>query len=330
MALDLRLDQADAMGLRFARSPAWETLHALRTVREPRRQGYHLSWLRTVDVDAVRGAARVLAPVVPAVGWQPDFLSPIPAGPTTTIDDDLAALAATPLPLVEADLRRCLVDPRRDVRDVDAPVLALLTDPAAALDRLVAAVATCWEHLVRPFWPAVDDLLAADIAHRADLVATSGLAAVLDGLHPLVRWRGGVLAVGGRSHGRSADARGRGLVLMPSVFTWPDAVALTDPPWQPTLVYPARGIGSLWPPGPRRDTGALRELLGASRAALLRALDVEASTTVLARAVGLGLPTTSVHLRVLLAAGLVTARRAGREVRYRRTALGTALGGSDG
>lgn len=80
MPLDLRLDPADALGLRFARSPVWETLHALRTAREPRRQGHHLSWLRSVDVEAVRGAAGVLAPVVPAVGWQPDFLSPIPAG----------------------------------------------------------------------------------------------------------------------------------------------------------------------------------------------------------------------------------------------------------
>jgi DNA-binding transcriptional ArsR family regulator len=328
--LDLRLDPADALGLRFARSPVWETLHALRTAREPRRQGHHLSWLRSVDVEAIRGAAGVLAPVVPAVGWQPDFLSPIPAGPTTTIDDDLAALAATPLPLVESDLRRCLTDPRRDVRDVDASVRALLADPAAALGRFVAAVATCWEHLVRPFWPAVDDLLAADIAHRADLVATSGLATVLDGLHPMVQWRGDALAVLGRSHGRSTDARGRGLVLMPSVFTWPDVVAMTDPPWQPTLVYPARGVGTLWPPGPRRRTGALRDLLGASRAALLHALDAEASTTALARRVGLGLPTTSVHLRVLRDAGLVTARRSGREVRYRRSALGSALVGGNG
>jgi DNA-binding transcriptional ArsR family regulator len=86
---------------------------------------------------------------------------------------------------------------------------------------------------------------------------------------------------------------------MPSVFTWPDVVAMTDQPWQPTLAYPARGIGTLWPPGPRRRPGALRDLPGASRSALLHALDAEAFTTALARRVGLGLPTTSVHLRVL-------------------------------
>lgn len=70
---------------------------------------------------------------------------------------------------------------------------------------------------------------------------------------------------------------------------------------------------------------ALGELIGVSRARLLAALDEEASMTVLARRVGLGLPTTSEHLRVLRAAGLVAARRAGREVRHRRTALGAAL-----
>ncbi len=329
MALDLALDADDVLGLRFARSPVWETLHALRTLREPRRQGFHLSWLRAVDTGAIRGAAEVLRPVTPDRGWQPDFLVPVPAGPTATVDDDLAAMAATPPSLVAAELRTSLADRHTDAARA-AELRALLADPAGALDGIVAAVRTCWEHLVAPFWPALDDLLAADVAHRAGLVATAGLASVLDGLHPQVAFRGGMLAVRGSSHGRSADARGRGLVLMlmPSAFTWPDVVAMTDPPWQPTLVYPARGIGTLWPPGPRADPGALRGLVGASRAALLRALDTEASTTALARRVGLGLPTTSEHLRVLRETGLVTARRSGREVRHRRTALAEALLGS--
>ena len=33
MAIDLQLATADVLGLRFARSPMWETMEALRTVR---------------------------------------------------------------------------------------------------------------------------------------------------------------------------------------------------------------------------------------------------------------------------------------------------------
>ena len=304
----------------------WETMEATRTVREPHRQAYHLSWLRAVDVDAAAAAVAVLAPLTPHGGNQPDFLIPIPAGPGTTIEDDLAAVAATPLDLVVAELEVCLASPVA-APAVLAGVRALLADPARGLERIVDAQRVCWDVLVRPYWPAIDDLLASDIAHRAAQLATDGLAAVLDGLHPSIRWSDGVLAFGGSYHGFAEDVRGRGLVLMPGVFTWPHTVAATDLPWQPTVVYPARGVGTLWPPGTARTPAALGELIGASRARLLAALDAEASTSALARRLGLGLPTTSEHLRVLRAAGLVTARRAGREVRHRRTALGGALAG---
>lgn len=324
MAIDLRLHPDDVLGLRFARSPMWETMEALRTIREPQRQAFHLSWLRAVDLDAVAGAAAVLAPLVPRPGSQPDFLMPVPAGPTTTIDDDLATVAATPPHLVERELRISAESPVASP-EVRRGVRALLADPGGSLARIVDAQRTCWEHLVRPYWSAIDDLLAGDIAHRAAALAGSGLAHVLNGLHRDVTWSGDVLAIGSRMHGFSDAVQGRGLVLMPSVFGWPNVVALTDPPWQPTVVYPARGVGTLWPPAPPRDAGALGELLGGSRAALLRTLDGEASTTALARRLGLGLPTTSVHLRVLRDTGLVTARRSGRELLHRRTALGAAL-----
>ena len=52
MPLDLRLGPVDIAGIRFARSPMWETMEALRTVLEPPRHAYHLSWLRAVDVRA--------------------------------------------------------------------------------------------------------------------------------------------------------------------------------------------------------------------------------------------------------------------------------------
>ena len=324
MPLELRLDTSDVLGLRFARSPLWETMEALRTLWEPQRQAYHLSWLRTVDRGAIAGAVEVLRPLVPRPGMQPDFLIPIPAGPTTTAEDDLAAVAATPLDMVEYELRQSAQAPRASDA-VRAGVTALLADPAASLARIVDAQRTCWLHLVHPFWSEIDDLLAADIAHRAAVLAEAGLAAVLDGLSPQVTWSDGVLHVASSHHGITTAVAGRGLVVMPSVFGWPTTVAITDPPWQPTIVYPARGVGTLWPPGSGRDPGALGELLGASRAALLAGLDEEASTSVLARRLGLGLPTTSVHLRVLRASGLVGSRRAGREVRHRRTALGAAL-----
>ncbi len=326
MPLGLRFDTSDVLGLRFARSPLWETMEALRVTREPWRQAYHLSWLRTVDLRALAPAAEVLGPLVPRPGSTPDFLTPIPTGPTTGLDDDLAAVAATPVDQVVHDLEECLRHPGA-APSVLAGVRRLLIDPAHSLERIVAAQRTCWEQLIRPFWATIDDLLAADIAHRAAALATGGLGSVLDTLHRQIAWTDDTLLVSGGHHGTTDHVRGRGLVLIPSVFVWPDVVAITDLPMQPTLFYPARGVGTLWPPAPARGPGALGELVGATRAGLLRALAEEASTTTLARRIGLGLPTTSTHLKTLRDNGLVTSRRAGREVLHRRTALGSALAG---
>jgi DNA-binding transcriptional ArsR family regulator len=140
----------------------------------------------------VADAAAVLTPLVPRPGTQPDFLIPIPTGPTTTADGDLAAVAATPLDVVERELRGALANPRAS-EDVRAGLRATLSDPAAALERVVAAQRSCWEHLVRPYWTAVDDLLVSDIAARAAELATVGLGLSTASVHLGVLRRGGLV-----------------------------------------------------------------------------------------------------------------------------------------
>jgi DNA-binding transcriptional ArsR family regulator len=322
VAVHLRLGPGELLGLRFARSPLAETVGALRTLREPRRHAVHLPWLRSVDRDAVAGASALLAPLTPARGACPAFLTPVPPGPCTPIDDELDSVAATLPEVVRADLLWCAAHPltRPEVR---AALRAMAADPGPTLRAVVAAQRTCWRHLVAPYWTRIDDLLGADIAHRTARLGADGVGAVLGSLHGDLTWEPDVLTVH-RGHDGDHDLRGRGLVLMPAVFGWPMTIALTER--QPVLVYPARGVGTLDPPPRERGRGAaLGALVGRSRARLLVLLDDEASGATLARRAGLGAPATSVHLAVLREAGLVTSRREGREVRYRRTALGRSL-----
>jgi DNA-binding transcriptional ArsR family regulator len=58
---------------------------------------------------------------------------------------------------------------------------------------------------------------------------------------------------------------------------------------------------------------------------LLTALDQPASTTQLARSLGLAPGAVGDHLAILHGAGLLTKVRSGRSVLYRRTPLGDAL-----
>jgi DNA-binding transcriptional ArsR family regulator len=99
-----------------------------------------------------------------------------------------------------------------------------------------------------------------------------------------------------------------------------------EPPWPPALVYPARGVAALWEPAGRgRAAVALARLLGASRAAVLTALDEPTSTTQLVGVLHQSLGGLGDHLAALYGAGLVTRARSGRSVLYRRTPVGDAV-----
>ena len=89
-----------------------------------------------------------------------------------------------------------------------------------------------------------------------------------------------------------------------------------EEPTRYAIVYPV--TGALAPTAAATADGLAR-LIGANRARLLAALDDPRSTTHLAALSGLPIGAVGNHLKVMLEAGLVLRRRAGREVLYWRT-----------
>ena len=63
----------------------------------------------------------------------------------------------------------------------------------------------------------------------------------------------------------TVELAGRGLLLVPVAFAWPELWAMIDPPWQPAVVYAPRGVATLWEPA-ERAPDALADLLGRRRA----------------------------------------------------------------
>jgi len=119
-------------------------------------------------------------------------------------------------------------------------------------------------------------------------------------------------------------------VLMPSVFNWPQVSLSLATSTHTILMYPARGTATVWEGGAWAGLASEREeaaeaLLGAPRVRLLTALRSPATTTALARRLGVTPSAVSQHLAVLHRGGLVDKRRSGRAVLYQTTALGLAL-----
>ncbi len=195
---------------------------------------------------------------------------------------------------------------------------------AAAVDALAelgSVMRIYHDHVMAPVWPTVEQVVTAELRDRAWQLATEGAEATLNSLHPGIRWRDGVLEVGAPTEA-DIDLAGRGLRLMPSVWTRP-AVAMG---WtQPTLVYPARP--SSWAQVYPGDDGQdrLAAVLGTTRARVLRALASEHTTSQLARELDISPASASTHAAALRGAGLVTTRREGQAVRHALTELGQAV-----
>lgn len=305
---------ADVMArARFGTSRLVETVAGLGVLRRSDPLPWHRPW-REAHLPAFR--ARLAAdPVAAAVvghaygrSWITDFLTVPPPAPDLSLDAELAHLAS----LSDAQIRA-------DLAFVRTPL-----PPELSASGLAATVADLlrwvWDTTVSPDWPRRRRVLQADVVARTARLSTEGWSGVLRGLAPGVLWLGdGLLQVNeGRFPPR--DIRGCDLLFLAAhshggSVQWrlPDRYA---------LVYPVSG-GSVAGPAPVPD--ALARLLGASRARVLLQARVPVSTTALTAVTGLPLGSVGGHLRVLLDAGLLERRRAGRQVLYWCSEAGASL-----
>jgi len=188
-----------------------------------------------------------------------------------------------------------------------------------------AAMGRFFDAALAEDWPEITAVLDADIAYRSEVTATRGIAAMLDTFGADLRWDGERVSYPSRFE-VSIDWAGDGLVFVPCAAHVEPILFRIEPPHSPLVMYAARGTAALWGPSPSHAHGAhLRELLGATRLSILRHLAGPQTTAALARMDGHAPATISYHLGVLRRAGLLTSRRSGHGVLYRRTTLGDAL-----
>jgi DNA-binding transcriptional ArsR family regulator len=319
VSIIFRTRAEDLLQCRFAISPLGETADAIRSLTWPAATTGQLSWQRQVRAQLPGLQIGPLAAILSARGYQPDFLSPAPPGPFTEISAELDEVRAIPPSRLAAELARW------QARNPAAPTVLrnypeLAGDPAQTRDLLARMLHRAWEVLIEPWWPRLRDVLDADITVRARQLAQAGLAATLNDLDPRISYHQGILRCAMTAE-EELHAAGTQLVLIPSVFAWPGVGVNYDPP---AVIYPARGTAALWQP-PAHDPGDLARLIGATRARVLSALAEPASTSGLAARCGLPASTTSEHLAVLRANGLITTTRTGRYLRHQHTPLGIAL-----
>lgn len=310
----------DLARTRFAISPMFEAVHSLIVLRDPAHAALHVPWLRSLSGRLAGLPLQDAVALLPPRGYTPDFLTPPPSGPLGSIGEDLAALRATSVAQIRDEMRLFATQHPK----ATATVERWTSHPRREVRRLADFLEDYWELAVEPVWPRVRAFLDADIAHRARRLTEGGPAALFAGLADGVTWGERHVDVAVPRHEATIVLGGRGLLLMPTAFSAVRPFVIDRPPWQPTLIYPARGIATLWQ-GAAPAPDGLARLLGATRAAVLADLASPRSTAELAERLQISPATASHHLSALRDAGLATGRREGRSVLYVRTPLGDEL-----
>jgi DNA-binding transcriptional ArsR family regulator len=250
-----------------------------------------------------------------APGWIADFLGLPPLGGGATFADELDQLAAWDDDRIRAEIRQSAVGPlpaalrRAGLRDAVADILGWV-----------------WTSTLASDWPRRRRVLEADILTRTSRLASHGWAGVFGTLSPHSSWLGGGrLQINGYELPDRDLSQAQRLDFVPAhSYTGWDTLEV---PHRYALVYPVSG--ALADIASTRASGdGLARLIGPNRARVLRLLDKPRSTTQLAALTSLPPGAVSSHLRVLLEAGAVLHRRAGREVLYWRTSLGDTLAAS--
>ncbi|GII55902.1 transcriptional regulator [Planotetraspora thailandica] len=244
-------------------------------------------------------------------GWIADFLTPTPSGDgEPAFEDELARVREAPAEAVKDHLAVSLRGPLP--RRLDRPDLAR---------RAAGLLEWVWTETVLPYWPRRRRVIEAEVVARTRQLGDGGWAAVLDDLRPGMRWLGnGKLQINAHDY-PPREISGAQLFLVPVTpragwVSW-------DSPHRYAVVYPCSG--PLAGGGTASVPESLGRLLGPARAGVLVLLGAPKSTTQLVALTGQGLGSVGRHLKVLLDAGLVERRRAGRSVLYYRTPAGEVV-----
>jgi DNA-binding transcriptional ArsR family regulator len=346
--------------VRFAWSPLFEAALSLRVVVEPQRAPMHLPWVRRCRSlpDDLQAEIRTL--FRPFRGtFVPGIFESALGGDHATFADELAVMRGLDVDVVAFELSfafggidcslldegdpTVVHDPGyrdevlRGAPDDDMRALAreAFDDPGALVARYARLLERYWDEAFAEEWQRILPRIEADATAGARALVTTGLGGLVTELLPEGRWdpeRNAVIVE--KDWGGECDVAERGgLLFVPTVYGWPCVLIDISEPWPASIIFPLRDLRT--PEVPHATdhevVAGFRALGDETRLQIARlTADAPRSTKELAQLLSLSDSAISRHLKILQAAGLVSARRDGYFVLYsldpdRLDVLGRAL-----
>jgi DNA-binding transcriptional ArsR family regulator len=319
--IELQLAADDLTRLRFAYSPLAEAVGSLNVLHSGHVKPWHRRWaddarqrLRGLDTTLLQA----IAPPGTIIPTPPLDLAAAPSVP-----HQLQLIASWPPGQLRAELEGVWRG-----RPMATAAREVITDGPAGARRVAAALAAYWNLAIAPHWDKMRAALEADIAYRARHAALGGITAMINDLHPQLRLDQSTIRLAKTFSlcNGTLEASGKGVLLMPSIFSGPDIHFDHTALGMPAISYSPRGLGAIWHTGvSTAGEDPVSALMGKGRTAILRSTGLPRTTTDLARELNLSGATISVHLTTLKRCGMVTCWRAGQRVFYQRTPLAASI-----
>lgn len=326
--IDINITPADIIKMRFAFSPMMEAVTSYHMLSKS--VPYPTQYLAWID-EALRALHDVELPYMQALittpAYIPDFLTPTPTAPSIDFEEDLKRLCATPDDIV--------VDHLRFMREFKGGTDLLnhaIANPREAVSALVDELRIYWNRTLEYHWSRMIAILENDILFRAREQALYGASDMINGIHHKISYddEGLHLNKGWRPLYEDScaleeynyDIAGRGLHLVPVIFSLHHLYWQLGEDYIPMFIYGARGTGLWHYAEPADPEESLQIVLGTGRSRVLYALLTPRSTGELAHFLNITSGAVSQHLSKLNQAGLVESSRSGKRVFYRLSQRG--------
>ncbi len=316
LVFTLRVDAETVAGTRWSPSPASESIAWLKLAAASGKHPVFGDPGALARASLAHRDVALLVDLLPRGGdtYLPDLLTPQPGAGVRRgdlMEEQIARIDATTQEDLESQVFTYTgVHWNRPL----STAVRRLAESGRLQRRLANGLLHFWRIALSDGWPELRSIVDQDISHRAKSVVSCGVGRALGDLHPDIGWAGGAVTVAKPWDGE-LDIVGRDMVLVPGVLSWPDVIVQVDVPGEVVVYYPAHRIGT----GRGHKPGAIAQVVGTARAALLADLETARSTAELAGRTGYTAGTVSYHLSALHRAGLVSKVRDGRYVLYQRT-----------
>ncbi|MEZ4670862.1 MAG: helix-turn-helix domain-containing protein [Anaerolineae bacterium] len=324
--LTVELTPDDVLKLRFAYSPLLVlAISHHKVFANIERESWYDRWadeaynaLHDVDLPYLQTLASF-------PHYIPDFMTPTPTRTLNNFEEELALMRNTPTEVIRKNIKVAI----RSYGESEM-LQQFLIYPREMLECLIEDLRIYWMRTLSHHWRSMTAVLDSDILYRGRQLALEGPQALLNKLHPRLRFEDYRIEYQSCHIAAHPNERhhyqlsGEGLQLVPTIFVT-SVMKQFEPEFQPMILYTPRGTGLWYQPPADEPDQSLEIALGTGRAHVLRLLATPASTGEIAHRLQITAGAASQHLSRLGQAGLVEPHRNGKRVYYHLTHRGTQL-----